>query len=562
MKPTFGLRASGCIYTELSTPPVLRSTSFCRLSATQQRLNADISFGVIHRRAKRHGSARRSEVVNNSAAGENIAGGRPASARSRSAERHLKRVRERLPSEPEALAETSNRTTPQEGHYISSMDGRAKRRQHQRKPITAMNNPSSQESGSWLENRGFGGLDWASQKHSVVVGGPRGKVVEDFEIEHSALGWKKFRERIKPYGSIPFAIETSQGAAVEQLLEAGMQVYPLNPKSAQAYRQRKAPSGVKDDQLDAWSFADALRVDGQNWKPLRPEDFLIKELRLLCRDEVGLIEQRTAFINQLRHALAEYYPTALEAFEDWGAMSAWMFLQRFPTPQLLEKAGKRQWEKFLHSRHLWRNESGPRRMELFAKATEFCGSEPTANAKSMLALSLVKMLFALDNQLAEYRKRIEELFESHPDHDLFGSLPGAGPKLAPRLLSEIGDDRQRFGGDPQNLQCLAGRAPVTQRSGKQRKYWHVHHRWACDKHLRHAIHLFAEQSLSRCAWAEIYYQLHRQKNQSHANALRRLAHRWLKIIYKMWIDRTPYDAELHHRNQLQHGSWIFQLQKS
>jgi transposase len=226
---------------------------------------------------------------------------------------------------------------------------------------------------------------------------------------------------MRPYGSIPFAIETSQGAAVEQLLEAGMQVYPLNPKSAQAYRERKAPSGVKDDQLDAWSFADALRVDGQNWKPLRPEDALIKELRLLCRDEVGLIEQRTAFINQLRHALAEYYPTALEAFEDWGAVSAWMFLQCFPTPQLLEKAGKRRWEKFLHSRHLWRAKSGPQRMELFAKATEFCGSEPTAKAKSMLALSLVKMLFALEDRLAEYRKRIEELFRSHPDHELFSA---------------------------------------------------------------------------------------------------------------------------------------------
>jgi transposase len=222
-----------------------------------------------------------------------------------------------------------------------------------------MSSPSDQESVGWLESRGFGALDWASEKHSVVVVDPQGKVLEDFEIEHSALGWKRFRDRMRPYGSIPFAIETSQGAAVEQLLEAGMHVYPLNPKSAQAYRERKAPSGVKDDELDAWSFADALRVDGQNWKPLRPEGSVIKELRLLCRDEVGLIEQRTAFINQVRHALAEYYPTALEAFEDWGAMSAWMFLQRFPTPHILEKAGKRQWEKFLHSRRLWRTKSGP-----------------------------------------------------------------------------------------------------------------------------------------------------------------------------------------------------------
>ena len=102
-------------------------------------------------------------------------------------------------------------------------------------------------------------------------------------------------------------------------------------------------------------------------------------------------------------------------------------------------------------------------MELFANATKFRGSEPTANAKSMLALSLVKMLFALENQLSEYRKRIEELFESHPDHDLLGSLPGAGPKLAPRLLGEIGDDRERFDGDARNLRNRPGRSRLALR---------------------------------------------------------------------------------------------------
>jgi transposase len=498
--------------------------------------------------------------VNNSAAGENIAGGRPASARSRSLEGNRKTVNRRLPGEPEALAATSNRTTPQEGCNISSVDGRAKRRRQKNKPV-AMKDPE-QQPGSWLEQRGFGGLDWASQKHSVVVVDPQGKVIEDFEIEHSALGWKKFRERIQPYGSIPFAIETSQGAAVEQLLEAGMVVYPLNPKSAQSYRERKAPSGVKDDRLDAWSFADACRVDGQGWKPLRPEDPLIKELRLLCRDEVALIEQRTAFINQLRHALAEYYSTALEAFEDWGSVSAWMFVQCFPTPQALKEAGKRRWEKFLHSRHLWRTESGPRRMELFAHASDLCGSVAMANAKSRLALSLVSMLFALEKQLGIYRQRIEELFGRHPDHDLFGSLPGAGPKIAPRLLSEIGDDRDRFGEEPQALQCLAGTAPVTRRTGKARTNpprWPVHQRWACNKHLRHAIHLFAEQTLTRCFWAEIYYRHHRQKGRSHADSLRRLGQRWLKIIFRMWIDRKPYDGMLHNQNQLKHGSWVLQI---
>jgi hypothetical protein len=129
------------------------------------------------------------------------------------------KVNGRPPGEPEALATTSNRTKPHEGHYISAMDGRAKRRQQQKLKSAPMNNPDQL---GWLEQRGFGGLDWASQKHSVIVVDHQGKVLEDFEIEHSALGWKKFRERMQPYGSIPFAIETSQGAAVEQLLEGGM----------------------------------------------------------------------------------------------------------------------------------------------------------------------------------------------------------------------------------------------------------------------------------------------------------------------------------------------------
>jgi hypothetical protein len=177
------------------------------------------------------------------------------------------------------------------------MDSRAKRRTITRQPKTM------KDSEPWQQYRVFGAVDWASEKHTIIVVDQAGKVIEDFQIEHSASGWKKFAQKLQAYGSIPFAIETNQGAVVERLLEAGMIVYPLNPKSAQAYRQRKAPSGVKDDQLDAWSFADALRVDGQNWKALSPQGALIKELRLLCRDEVSLIEQRTAFVQQLRQAL-------------------------------------------------------------------------------------------------------------------------------------------------------------------------------------------------------------------------------------------------------------------
>jgi hypothetical protein len=110
------------------------------------------------------------------------------------------------------------------------MDGRVKGQRKSKSPSKVMK-PSEDSTEDWLTQRGFGGLDWASQKHNVVIVDGRGKKVEDFEIEHSALGWKKLRERLAPYGSNPMAIETSQGAVVEQLLEAGIVVYPIGMKS-------------------------------------------------------------------------------------------------------------------------------------------------------------------------------------------------------------------------------------------------------------------------------------------------------------------------------------------
>ncbi len=212
--------------------------------------------------------------------------------------------------------------------------------------------------------------------------------------------------------------------------------YPVNPKAAKRYRERKAPSGTKSDRLDAWSLADALRLDGHTWRRLKADDPLTIELRLLCRDEIAMIEQRTAFVCQLRAALREYYPVALEAFDDWTLPSAWAFTEVFPTPAALAAAGKRKWEKFLHTRKLYRRETYQKRLKLFAQGQTFCGSQATTNAKSMLAVALAGQLRVLQSHLDKFRDKIEKLFAQHPDHDLFSSLPGAGDKLAPRLLAE------------------------------------------------------------------------------------------------------------------------------
>ena len=163
----------------------------------------------------------------------------------------------------------------------------------------------------------FAGLDWAKDHHDANIMDRQGRVVARFRFAHSGPGWQEWRGKIRAYPALGVAIETSHGAAVEQLLASGVTVYPVHPQAAKAYRQRQAPSGTKDDELDAWSLGDALRLDGGHWRALSPQDAMVEELRLLCRDEAALIEQRTALVNQLQAALHEYYPAALEAFADW-----------------------------------------------------------------------------------------------------------------------------------------------------------------------------------------------------------------------------------------------------
>jgi transposase len=407
----------------------------------------------------------------------------------------------------------------------------------------------------WQEITHYAGFDWAKDHHAVIVVDAKGQVVADFEFDHSLEGWQRMLKECSAFPALAVAIETSQGPAVDQLLQHQFTVYPIHPVAAESYRQRKAPSGTKTDHLDAWGLADALRVDGHGWKVLLPMDPMTQQLRLLCRDEVALIQQRTVLVNQLQQALAEYYPAALAAFDDWTDAFTWEFVLTFPTPQLLAKAGKRRWEKFLHAHKLWRPATAEKRLKIFAEANAFKGSDPIVIAKSQLAVSLARLLRTLRQQLDLYRKEIEALFKNHPDHDLFGSLPGAKKVLAPRLLAGIGSNPERYGSQ-EVLQCFAGTAPVSYQSGNINK---VHVRWSCDKFLRHTVHLWADCFRKASTWGQVYYDKKRKEGMSHACILRCLGQRLLKIVFRMLKDKKPYDANLHSANQQKHGSWVLKL---
>ena len=184
----------------------------------------------------------------------------------------------------------------------------------------------------------FVGVDWAKDHHDIVVLDAAGQTVESLTVAHSAAGWRELAERLSPYHHLALCIESGHWLAIEQLLDLPAAIYVVPARSAAAYRLRKAPSGAKSDRFDAWTLATAPRSEHADWRPLQRPDELTHRLRLLCRDQVALIEQRTCLINQLQAALREYYPAALEAFESWHLPSAWAFLERFPDPEALARA--------------------------------------------------------------------------------------------------------------------------------------------------------------------------------------------------------------------------------
>jgi hypothetical protein len=171
----------------------------------------------------------------------------------------------------------------------------------------------------------------------------------------------------------------------------------------------------------------------------------------------------------------------------------------------------------------------------------------------LITRSLVAMLATLRVQIAMFDRRIAELVAAHPDGALFGSLPGAGAALVPRLIVAFGTQRERYQ-SAYEMQCYSGIAPVTEASGESQ--W-VHVRFACPKFLRQTFHEFAACSIPQSEWARAYYEHQRnEKQKSHHAAVRSLAFKWLRIIYRCWKEGKPYDEEIYLKSLRRRGSLL------
>jgi transposase len=398
----------------------------------------------------------------------------------------------------------------------------------------------------------YAGIDWANDHHDTLVINEQGRQVGSLRVDHSPQGMSRlntFLEQIvgaEPKEQMACIIETTHGLLIAHLLEAGWPVYPVNPRTVD---RRRAASGAKTDTIDAYLLAKTGRADLADLHRLTPDSEKIAELKVLTRDQDGLIRMQTRLVNQLTACLKVYYPVALELFTKLPQKSTLRFLQTYPTPQAAMAASAEQIQQVLkQAKH---SNPTPVAATLFERLHEphLQADTVTTRTKSRLMLALVSQLLPLLEQIAQYEKEIETLFLTHEDHEIFASLPRAGKRLAPRLLAEIGDDRQRYE-DASSLQALGGTSPVLFQSGMYSK---AHCRLGCIKPLRNALHQFAWQTTQSEPWARHYYQRKRAEGKSHTVAVRALANVWVRIIFAMWVHHRCYEAITFETAQQQHA---------
>jgi hypothetical protein len=383
------------------------------------------------------------------------------------------------------------------------------------------------------------GVDWGDKKHAFEVrarDGARwsGSLEQRPEGVHAWVA--ELRARI-PDGTITVAVEQTRGAFVYALSRYDfIEVLPLHPTQTAAYRSLVRPSGAKSDPIDAGLVLDFVDKHGDKVRPWRAADPLTRELLLLVEWRRKLVDGRCSSCNQLRDALKQYFPQALELVGDLDSPMAWAFLERWTTLEFL-KASRATTVRSFYTTHGCRSkERIEERVALIASATPLHSDGALIRPLSMMVRSLVALIRTASAQIAAVDAEIERLWSSHPDHDVFDSLPGAGPVMAPRLAVALGTDRARWSAPA--LQSFSGIAPLTVTSGSKR--W-VHSRWRCPKFLRQTFHEFAACSIPQSPWAAAFYRLQRARGKGHHAAVRALAFRWIRIIVRCWQDSARYD---------------------
>jgi transposase len=387
----------------------------------------------------------------------------------------------------------------------------------------------------------FVGIDWADQKHDVCLSLAGGGESELSVLPHRPsciAAWAEgLRER---FGGrkIAVCLELSQGPIVSALLEHDIFVlFPVNPSTLARYRKAFSPSGAKDDPTDAQIALELLLRHRDKLSPLEPDSVALRTLRRLVIVRRELVEDRVRLTNRITSSLKQYFPQVLSWFRDKHTAVFIDFLDRWPTLQAAQRARRETLADFFRNHNVRYPATIERRLDAIASERSLTTDRAIIEPYQLAVESLLTQLRAVVDAIERFDAAIAARATKLPDFDLFKALPGAGPALAPRLLVAFGERRERFP-NAAAFQKYVGIAPVTERSGNHS--W-VHWRFSCPTFVRQTLVEWTEQTIPTSFWAKAFYERHREKGASHNASIRALAFKWIRILWRCWVDRVPYD---------------------
>ena len=333
-------------------------------------------------------------------------------------------------------------------------------------------------------------------------------------------------------------------------------LYPINPITLQKFREAFVTSRAKDDAKDAQYLAELLLTHHGQLKAWAPEDSVTRAVQQLVFHRRAVVDERTGLTNRLQALLKQYFPQALVLCgEDLWRPLATRFLLKWPSLQAVQKARPATLKAFYYLNGSRSAKLLEQRLALVEKAVPVTDETALIESFALRVELICRQLQLVQQTLTHYEKEIAAAYGAHPDREIFESLPGAGPVLGPRLLASMGSQRERFGAAAQ-LQHYTGVAPVTKRSGGS---CYIHRRYLCPKFHRQSFHEYAKESVLHSRWAAAYYLQQRTKGSPHQTAVRALAFKWQRIIWRCWQDRTVYREELYEAALRKSGSPLVSL---
>lgn len=388
----------------------------------------------------------------------------------------------------------------------------------------------------------FAGVDWGGEHHQLCVVAPDGKQVLQTRVSHDVAGLRQLDQHLTRFAPrLPVAIERSEGLLVEHLQAAGHAVFPVSPRIAARARERYKVASVKDDRFDAFVLADTLRYEHHHWRALAMPSPLLAEIKALTRDRDRLLETQQAIESQLRMILEAYHPAPARLFSSVDRQITLSFVTDYPTPANASRVKTTRMAGFL-TRHHYTGRVPAQTLAERMQQNLLSGAPGTVAGKSFSALAFTQVLQLLNTQLAEFDDAIAAATAEHPDARIFASFPGIGPVLTAVLLAEIGEDRARFP-EPAVLLAEAGLAPITRASGRSHS---VRFRYAANTRLREAAMWWAFNSIKHSPWAAAAFrQARNQRGHRYHRALRGLAARWTRVLWRCWTNHEPYDPARH-----------------